>query len=158
MLLALFVVANPHKRTEELIFDMDKVLRIPDEFFISSLNTVLIQNTTTPICTTSDNLRFYGSLICFQRLGLEWLQWVFEIFSDWKFWSLHTDQIFMLACSAFKADPIEPRITLVLVAFDKVPAESKMLGNVVDTWTYHTHGYVVPWHTTVICFAEFVVL
>lgn len=79
-----------------------------------------------------------------------------HIVAAWIFRTLHSDKVFVFTGASLQQEPVDGRITLVLVAFDKVPSQHEMLGNVVDTVTHQTHGHVVPGHPTELGFADFV--
>lgn len=142
---------------EELVFNVDKMLGVLNDLAISILDTVLGQYTTTPITATADYLCVNGALLAFgPRPIFEWRKWVIDVFSDRVFRALNRDQILVLAFSSGHGQPIDLFGTLVFVALDKVPTEDEMLGNVEDTISDKAHGDIMPGHTAVVGFAQFI--
>ena len=80
-----------------------------------------------------------------------------HILANGMLWSLYPEEILILPVPTFEGQPIESGVALVLVPFAVVPAENKMFGNVIDTGTNDAHGNVMPRHTSVLGFAQFVV-
>jgi len=148
--------------TEELVLDVDKVLGVSNHFAIRVLDTVLGEDATGPICTTSHNLSMHGALIIVlrwtSRLPFQWSQRVVDVLSHRVFGALGANEIFVLALTTLQSQPIVTVIPLVFVALAEVPSQDEVLGYVVDARPDDTHGDVVPWHTAKVGFAEFVAL
>lgn len=72
--------------------------------------------------------------------------------------TLHSDQVLVISFATLKHEPVEPRVSLVLVALGKVPSQHKVLRNVVNARTNDCHGHVVPGHAAVVSFAKLVLL
>lgn len=70
--------------------------------------------------------------------------------------SLHSDQVLVVSFTAFESQPRVLGLALVLVAFDKVPAQDEVLGNVINAWPYEPHTNIVPGHSSIFSFGELV--
>jgi hypothetical protein len=73
-------------------------------------------------------------------------------------WPLNSNQIFIIPKSALHHKPIHIVSTLVLVTLDKVPAQNKVLCDIVDAVANQAHGYVVPRHAPEVSLAQLIAL
>lgn len=71
---------------------------------------------------------------------------------------LNSNQILISLESTFHHKPIHIIGALVLVTLDKVPAQHKVLCNIVDAIANQAHGYVVPRHAPVVSLAQLIAL
>lgn len=78
-----------------------------------------------------------------------------KVISTGVFWTLNRSNVFI---AAFEHQPVDVFISLILVSFDAIPSEDKVLGDIVDTVTRQAHCNIVPGHASIISFVEFVVL
>ena len=140
-----------------MVFNVDKMLDVPDDFAIGVLDAVLSQDAATPVTATADDLSMDGTLL---SLGpgsvLERGQWMIDVFTNRVLRTLDGHQILILAFAAGHRQPIHVVRSFVLVALDKVPAEDKVLGDIVDAVTNDTHGGVVPGHAAVVGFTQLI--
>ena len=142
---------------EELVLDVDKVLRIPDNRTVSVLYTMFCENPAAPISTAADNLGMDGSLVLMRPwLGFTRCQRMMNVFSYGMLGSLNSDQVLVFPFPTFHGQPVESVIALVFVTFDEIPAKNKMLCNIIDAISDDTHGHIMPRHPTVICFTELI--
>lgn len=74
------------------------------------------------------------------------------------FWPLNSHQILIVPDSIFHHKPIYIVGTFVLVALDEVPAQHKVLSDIVYTITNQSHGYVVPRHAPEVSLAQLITL
>jgi hypothetical protein len=128
---------------------------LTDNVLVSVLNAVFNQDAAAPISTAAYNLCSTRSLRS-HRFGAQWLVGVLHIVTDWKLWALDANEVFILACATLEQYPVNGWIPLILVALNKVPSEDKVLSNVVDTVAYHAHSNIMPRHSTILGFAEFI--
>ncbi|KAH6607804.1 hypothetical protein Trco_004117 [Trichoderma cornu-damae] len=142
---------------EELVLDVDVVLRGGDHLRVCGLDGPVRQDSARPVGAGPHNLRADGPPVE-QVLGAEGGQGVLHVAPHRVLGPLHPDQVFVLALAALEDDPVEPLVALVLVALDKVPPQDEVLGNVVHARADDGHGDVVPGHAAVVCLAELVVL
>lgn len=142
---------------EELVLDVDVVLRIPYDFTVGVLYTMFCENTAAPVSTAADNLCMDGSLVLMRpRLCFTRCQRMMDVFSYGMLGSLDSDQVLVFPFPTFHGQPVEAVISLVLVTLDKIPAKNKVLCNIVHAISDHTHGHIMPRHTSVICLAELI--
>lgn len=144
-------------RTEELILNVNKVFGIADNLTVGILNTVLVQNTAAPIIAASNDLRTNRPLLSTRFAG-QWRQWMLDVLAAGVLWALNSNQIFIIPKSTLHHKPIHIIGTLVLITLYKVPAQNKVLCNIVDTVTNQTHGYVVPRHAPEVSLAQLIAL
>lgn len=144
-------------RTEKLILNVNKVFGIADDLTVGILNTMLVQNPAAPIIAASNNLRANRPLLS-TRLARQWRQWMLDVLAARVLWSLNSNQIFIIPSPALHHKPIDIIGTLVLVTFDKVPAQNKVLCNIVDAIAHQAHGYIVPRHAAEVSLAQLIAL
>lgn len=142
---------------EELVFDVDEMLRITDDVDISILDAVLDQNATAPVGATADDLSVRRALVP-TGLRAQRLEWVLHIISARELRALHGHEVFIIAGTALKHQPVHVMIPLVLVTLDKVPPEHKMFRNVVYGVAGQAHANVMPWHSAILGLGQLVLL
>ena len=79
-----------------------------------------------------------------------------QVLSARELGTLNRNKIFIVSSTTLEHQPVHTVVPLVLVPFDEVPPQDKVLCDVIHTVTHHTHGNVVPRHSTILCLAKFV--
>ena len=69
------------------------------------------------------------------------------VVSDRVLRPLDTDQILTISRSSGHREPIVFFVALILVTLAEIPAENKVLGNIVNTRANETHTNIMPRHT-----------
>lgn len=133
------------------------MLRFADNLRICILDAMFRQDSRGPVSTASHDLSMNCTLFTV-RLRAQWRQGMLDIFSARKLRALNTNETFILASPTLDQEIIHFRVAFVFVSLNTVPSQYKMLGNVINTGTHQTHGDVVPGHTAIIGFVEFIVL
>src|SRR6266516_674119 len=133
---------------EELVFNVDVMLRFLDHLTVGVLDAVLQQDTTAPVITAPHDLRVDGALLT-SRLRTQRREWVLYVVSDRIFWALNSHQVFVFPGPTFQTEPIYRFRTFVLVTLNEVPSEYKMFSNIINAVANHGHCNVMPWHPAV---------
>ena len=131
--------------TEELVLNVDVMLGVPNQARPGILNTVLDQDSAAPVGTAPDNLRRDGALFP-PGLGFQRRQRMQMILAHGIHRALDAYQRLIVSLAATQFQPVDSRIALVLVTLDMVPAQHKVLGNIIDTVADDAHGHVMPGH------------
>lgn len=97
------------------------MFRIANQLTVRILNTMLREDSTTPIIATPHNLCVDCALLS-KLLGRKWSQRVIDISSHWVLRPLDANDILILALSTLHDQPGVVLVALVLVSFDEVPA------------------------------------
>ena len=155
--LACIYLGVKYRLTEELVFNVDKVLRITDRLTVCVLDTVLIQDTAAPVVTAAHDLGAHGTDVT-TALGGKRGQRMLDVITARVLGALHGNDIFVFVRATLHQKPVDVVAALVLVALDEVPAQDEVLRNVEHAVTLQTHRNVVPRHTTIVCLADFVAL
>lgn len=143
--------------TEELVFNVNKVLRVSNDPNVSILDTVFNQNSTAPVGTAAHQLCSHSALSP-TRLRVQRSEGVLNIVTAREFWALDRDKVLVFAGASFEREPIDIVIPLVFVTFHVVPTKDKMLSDIVYTVTNQAHGNVMPWHSAILCLADLIAL
>lgn len=145
------------KLTEELVLNVHEVLCVANSFTVGILDTMLVQDSTTPVITTAHNLGPNRALVAARLVGQR-SQRVVNIITTRILGPLDRNQILVLVCATLHEQPVHIVTALVLVALDKVPSEDEVLCDVIDGVSNQTHGDIVPGHATELSLADFVAL
>jgi hypothetical protein len=146
---------NHAKLTEELVLNINEMLRFTDDLPVSILNAVFDEDPTAPISTATHNLCLTRSLLA-SRLGAQGRKGMLHVVTDWILWALNPDEILIIPSTTFEQKPINALVPLILVPLDKVPPEDKVFSNVIDTVANQAHRNIMPWHPAVVGLAEFI--
>lgn len=131
------------------------MFRFPDNLRIRILYAMFCQDSRGPVSTTPYNLSM-NCILLSVMLRTQWCQRMLNIFSARKLRALNTNKTFILTSAALNQEIIHFRVAFVLVSLNAVPSQHEMLSNVIDTGTHQTHSDVMPGHTPIIGFVEFI--
>lgn len=153
--LAVGAVLRVNNLTEELILNVDIVLSLTDDLLVSILDAMFRQNSTAPVGATSYDLRPCKALLA-ERLRVERRKRVLQVLAARELRTLNGNQIFVVPSTTLQHQPVHTVVPFVLVPLDEVPPQDEVLCDVIHTVTHHTHGDVVPRHSTILSLAKLV--
>ena len=142
---------------EELILNVYVMLRVSDDLAIGVLNAVFRQDPATPVGAASHYLCVNRAWVLMRpRFSLQRAKRMVDVFPNRMLRSLNRYQIFILTFSAYHRKPVKACRSLIFVPLYEVPAEHKMLGDIINTVTNNAHRDVVPRHATIVCLAQLI--
>ena len=90
------------------------------------------------------------------RLTREWTVRMLDVVTDRVFRALNSNDVLLLTLPALENQPVLRPISLIFVSLDKIPPQYKVFGDIVDAVTDHTHGHIMPGHTSKVSLTQLV--
>lgn len=71
---------------------------------------------------------------------------------------MNPNEIFVGTFAPLEHKPIVSSISLVLVSLYEIPSQNEMLSDIINTIPHNTHGNIMPWHASILRFAQLITL